>query len=196
MINGIVGGDTLGYRFQIAIIGGRDIDQDAQQLVEDISTMLVEEGYRIVTGGLGKLPSAVHRGAKSASNRTDADTIAILPGFDPEPAINHADIIIPTGLDVSRNAIVANSDAVIAIGGGAGTLSEIAYAWQFKRPILATFVEGWSSNLVGQSVDNRSRVADNSVEDIIFPCHTIEDIRIKLEEVLPIFTKRHNGIPE
>ena len=189
-------GGELSYRFQIAIIGGRDIDQEAQILVEDISRMLVEEGYRIVTGGLGLLPSAAHRGAKSASNSTEADTIAILPGFDPKPAYNHADIIIPTGLDVSRNAIVANSDAVIAVGGGAGTLSEIAYAWQFKRPILATSVEGWSSKVVGQVVDNRKRLDDPVLEDIVFPCNSVEGIRSKLQEVLPKFKKRHRGIPE
>ena len=189
-------GGELSYRFQIAIIGGRDIDQEAQILVEDISRMLVEDGYRIVTGGLGLLPSAAHRGAKSASNSTEADTIAILPGFDPKPAYNHADIIIPTGLDVSRNAIVANSDAVIAVGGGAGTLSEIAYAWQFKRPILATSVEGWSSKVVGQVVDNRKRLDDPVLEDIVFPCNSVEGIRSKLQEVLPKFKKRHRGIPE
>ena len=193
---GIAGGRKLSYRLQIAIIGGRDINQDAQQLVEDISRMLVQEGYRIVTGGLGLLPSAVHRGAKSASNSTEADTIAILPGFNPTPAYDHADIIIPTGLDVSRNAIVANSDAVIAIGGGAGTLSEIAYAWQFKRPILATSVEGWSSKIAGQVVDNRKRLKDPSIDDIVFPCNSVEDVRSKLEEVLPLFSKRHRGIPE
>ena len=76
-MNGATRGRELSYRFQIAIIGGRDIDQEAQILVEDISRMLVEEGYRIVTGGLGLLPSAAHRGAKSASNFTEADTIAI-----------------------------------------------------------------------------------------------------------------------
>ena len=184
------------YKPQIAIIGGRDIDQGAQILVEDISRMLVEEGYRIVTGGLGLLPSAAHRGAKSASNSTEADTIAILPGFDPQPAYNHADIIIPTGLDVSRNAIVANSDAVIAVGGGAGTLSEIAYAWQFKRPILATSVEGWSSKVAGQVVDNRKRLDDPVLEDIVFSCNSVEEICSKLQDVLPKFTKRHRGIPE
>ncbi len=194
-MNGATRGRELGYRFQIAIIGGRDIDQEAQILVEDISRMLVEEGYRIVTGGLGLLPSAAHRGAKSASNSTEADTIAILPGFDPKPAYNHADIIIPTGLDVSRNAIVANSDAVIAVGGGAGTLSEIAYAWQFKRPILATSVEGWSSKIAGQVVDNRNRLSDSNVHDIVFPCNNVNEIRFKLKEVISDFTKRHTGIP-
>ena len=184
------------YKSQIAIIGGRGIAPEAQKLVENISKMLVEEGFRIVTGGLGALPSAAHRGAKSASNSTDSDTIAILPGFDPRPAFDHADIIIPTGLDASRNAIVANSDAVIAVGGGAGTLSEIAYAWQFKRPIIATSIEGWSSKIAGQVVDNRKRLDDPVLEDIVFPCNSVEEIRSKLQDVLPKFTKRHRGIPE
>ena len=97
------------YRSQIAIIGGRGIDSEAQTLVENISKMLVEEGFRIVTGGLGALPSAAHRGAKSASNSTGSDTIAILPGFDPRPALDHADIIIPTGdtiIDINDIIIV------------------------------------------------------------------------------------------
>ena len=51
------------YRSQIAIIGGRGIDSESQTLVENISKMLVEEGFRIVTGGLGALPSAAHRAA-------------------------------------------------------------------------------------------------------------------------------------
>ncbi len=182
------------YKPQIGIIGGRGIGLDAEEFVEGVSRMLVEEGYRIVTGGLGVLPKAAHRGAKSATNSTDADTISILPGFDPKPALKHSDIIIPTGLDVGRNAIVANSDAVIAIGGGAGTLSEIAYAWQFKRPILATSFKGWSSKMAGKSIDERRKLPD--IEDVIFPCNTIDEIRLKLKQVLPIYTKRHRGIPE
>jgi len=154
-MNGAAGGRELSYRFQIAIIGGRDIDQEAQILVEDISRMLVEEGYRIVTGGLGLLPSAAHLGAKSASNSTEADTIAILPGFDPKPAYNHADIIIPTGLDLLRNVLVANSDVVICVNGGSGTLSEIAFAWQMNRPIISVGEGGWSSKLIGEKIDHR-----------------------------------------
>ena len=93
-------------------------------------------------------------------------------------------------------SIVANSDAIIAVGGGAGTLSEIAYAWQFKRPILATSVKGWSSKIAGQAMDNRKRLDNPSIDDIVFPCNNVEEIRSKLAEVLPEFTKRHHGVPE
>ena len=137
----------MSFKPQIAIVGARDLEEDALILIEDICTMLVDEGYRIVTGGLGSLPRAAHKGAKRSNAAGDADTIAILPRFDPEAAKGHADIIIPTGLDLGRNMLVANSDALIAVGGGAGTLSEIAYAWQLKRPILATSVSGWGERL-------------------------------------------------
>ncbi len=193
-MNGLAGGEELKFDFKLQSLGDDDIDQEAQILVEDISRMLVEDGYRIVQG-VWVFCHPLHRGAKSASNSTEADTIAILPGFDPKPAYNHADIIIPTGLDVSRNAIVANSDAVIAVGGGAGTLSEIAYAWQFKRPILATpLLRVGVQKVAGQVVDNRKRLDDPVLEDIVFPCNSVEEIRSKLQDVLPKFTKRHRGI--
>ena len=97
---------------------------------------------------------------------------------------------------ISAIAIVAAVATTSAVGGGAGTLSEIAYAWQFKRPILATSVEGWSSKVAGQVVDNRKRLDDPVLEDIVFPCNSVEGIRSKLQEVLPKFKKRHRGIPE
>ena len=88
------------YRPQISIIGSRNLDGDDLNRVEKISFALVEENYRIVTGGIGSLQKAVQRGAKKSTFSTDGDTIAILPGFDPEPVIGFADIIIPTGMDI------------------------------------------------------------------------------------------------
>lgn len=158
-------GDIIHYKPQIAIIGSRDLGEKGLSLVEDISMSLVDEGFRIVTGGLGTLQKAAHKGAKKSDKSGDGDTIAILPGFDPEPAVGHADIIIPTGMDVLRNAIVANSDVVICVEGGSGTLSEIAFAWQLNRPILSIGEGGWSSELIGRTLDQRfpdSRVIDCS----------------------------------
>lgn len=71
----------------------------------------------------------------------------MLPSYDPSDEGSSADIVIATGLDHARNILVANSDGVIAIGGGAGTLSEIAMAWALKRPIVALKVSGWSGKL-------------------------------------------------
>jgi|TARA_B100001540_G_scaffold259129_1_gene237378 uncharacterized protein (TIGR00725 family) len=176
------------YRRQISIIGSRSLGDEALALVRTLSTRLVDEGYRIVTGGLGSLPNAVHQGATSSTSCTGGDTIALLPGFDPEPAIGHADIIIPTGLDIARNALVANGDAVIAIGGGAGTLSEIAFAWQMNRPIISLGFDGWSEKLAGETIDLRFP------EKAIIFCDSIDAVIKTLAEELKSDYRRHHRI--
>ena len=148
------------YKPQIAIIGSRELSPDSLLLLKALSFELVSKGYRTVTGGLGTLQQTVHEGAKSNPQHTDCDTIVLLPGFDPKPAISYADVIIPTGLDAYRNALVANSEVVVVIGGGAGTLSEMAFAWQFKRPIIAIGKEGGPTVLLvnPSTIDNHLRL--------------------------------------
>ncbi len=177
------------YKPQIAIIGSRELSPASLSLLKALAFELVSKGYRTVTGGLGSLQKAVHEGAKSNPQHTDCDTIVLLPGFDPEPAINHADVIIPTGLDAYRNALVANSEVVVAIGGGAGTLSEIAFAWQFKRPIIAIGKEGWANRLAGESIDQRQ-------ESSILDCtsSSIEEIVSQISNQIANQYKRHEGI--
>jgi hypothetical protein len=177
------------YKPQIAIIGSRELSPASLSLLKALAFELVSKGYRTVTGGLGSLQKAVHEGAKSNPQHTDCDTIVLLPGFDPEPAINHADVIIPTGLDAYRNALVANSEVVVAIGGGAGTLSEIAFAWQFKRPIIAIGKEGWANRLAGESLDQRQ-------ESSILDCtsSSIEEIVSQISNQIANQYKRHEGI--
>lgn len=177
------------YKPQIAIIGSRELSPSSLSLLNALAHELVSQGYRMVTGGLGTLQQAVHEGAKSNPQHTDCDTIVLLPGFDPKPAINHADVIIPTGLDAYRNALVANSEVVVAIGGGAGTLSEMAFAWQFKRPIIAIGNEGWAARLAGESLDSRH-------ESLIVDCtsSSIEEIVAQIELQIELQRPRHNGI--
>lgn len=167
----------MDYKPQIAIIGSRNLGREELDLVENLSTLIVDEGFRIITGGVGSLQKSVHVGAKKSNNSGDGDTIAILPGFDPMPSIGHADIIIPTGLDLLRNGIVANSDVVICVGGGSGTLSEIAFAWQLNRPIISIGRVGWSSELKGRTIDQRfpeSKIIDCSQCDISIVIKTIK----------------------
>lgn len=167
----------MDYKPQIAIIGSRNLSDEGLELVEKLSTLLIDEGFRIITGGLGSLQKSAHFGAKKSKSSGDGDTIAILPGFDPQPAIGFADIIIPTGLDVLRNGIVANSDAVVCVEGGSGTLSEIAFAWQLNRPIISIGRGGWSSELKGRTIDQRfpeSKIIDCSQCDISIVIKTIK----------------------
>jgi uncharacterized protein (TIGR00725 family) len=177
------------YKPQIAIIGSRELSKNSLELVNAVAHELVSNGFRTVSGGLGSLQRAVHEGAKSNPLHTDCDTIVLLPGFDPEPAVGYADIIIPTGLDAYRNAMVANAEVVIAVGGGAGTLSEMAFAWQFNRPIIAIGHEGWASRLAAETLDHR-----HSNQIIDCTSSTVEEIVAEVNAAIGQKRRRHTGI--
>lgn len=81
----------------------------------------------------------------------------MLPGADPDEANEYADVVLATGMDVGRNALIARCNAIVAVGGGAGTLSEMAMAWTLRRPVLALPAAGWSRELAGRRLDRRDR---------------------------------------
>ena len=112
-----------------------------------IGRELVTSGYRTVEADLApcRKPSIGVR--NQVQNVPIAIRSCCCPGSIRAPAVGHADVIIPTGLDAYRNALVANSEAVVAVGGGAGTLSEVAFAWQFNRPIFAVGDVPWAHRL-------------------------------------------------
>ena len=101
---------------------------------EEIGRMLAERGCTVVTGGLGEVMAAAHRGAKGAGGTT----LAILPGERREDANRWADHVVVTGIGHARNlAVAASGDAVIAVGGSYGTLTEIAFALRLGRRVVA-----------------------------------------------------------
>lgn len=122
-----------------------------------IGRALVSAGCRVATGGRGGVMAAALRGAASSPSYADGDTLAILPGSDPSDACPHASIVIPTGLGHYRNGVVAAADAVIAVGGGAGTVSEVALAWLWGRApvVVVTGLPGAAAALVGASLGPR-----------------------------------------
>jgi uncharacterized protein (TIGR00725 family) len=133
---------------------------------------IVNKGYGIVCGGMFGLMEAICKGGKAAEQTFHGATIGIIPGDTADLANTYCDIVIPTGLGFARNALVVKAgEAVIAIGGGAGTLSEIGYAWQFAKPICAVKgLGGFSEEMAGRVLDNRQTVAiasAKSVEDVL-----------------------------
>ena len=101
---------------------------------EEIGRLLAERGCTVVTGGLGGVMAAAHRGAKAAGGTT----IAILPGERREEANPWADHVVVTGIGHARNlAVAASGDAVIAVGGEWGPLAEIAFARRLGRRVVA-----------------------------------------------------------
>lgn len=180
----------------IAIVGDSRIDKDGDKyrLAYETGKALVDHGYRIQSGGLAGVMEAAFAGARSSEKYKEGDTIAIIPSFDRTRRNEYADIVISTGLDMMRNAIVANADAVIAIGGGAGTLSEIAFAWPMLRLILAyDNVDGWSSKVAGTRLDNKVRYEDIP-EDKVFAVSSPEDVIKYLDKYIDKYTKYHKGI--
>jgi uncharacterized protein (TIGR00725 family) len=137
----------------------------------ELGRLLADMGFTILNGGRGGFMEAVFKGARQSRNYTFGQCIGILPGADAAEANAFCDIKIPTGIGLARNAIVANSsDIVIAVGGGSGTLSELAYAWQFQKTIIC-FAQfgGWAAELAGKQLDNRHQgeiAAMESLEEL------------------------------
>jgi uncharacterized protein (TIGR00725 family) len=126
----------------VAVIGPGDASAAELAIAEEVGARLVDLGATFVTGGLGGVMEAASRGAKSRRGLT----IGLLPGLDRSEANGWVDVAIATGLGEIRNAlIVRTSDALVAVGGGVGTLSEIGFALKLGRPVIGvgTFeVEG------------------------------------------------------
>lgn len=133
---------------QIAVVGGSDASDQVIAVAEAVGAALASAGATVVCGGLGGAMAAACRGAKSAGG----STVGFLPGRDPSTANPWVDVVIPTGLGEARNALVVRSaGAVIAVGGGYGTLSEIALALRAGTPVIG--IGTWSLNRPDGEVD-------------------------------------------
>ncbi len=155
----------------------------------EVGRLAVEAGMRVITGGLGGVMAAASQGARAAAAYREGDVIGLLPGLDPDAANPWVDIAIATGLDHTRNALVANADAVVAVGGGAGTLSELSFAWIYDRLIIALSLPGWSGELAGRRLDARPRGAAPPDDAIFAAADAAQAIAI-VQERLPHYRKR------
>jgi uncharacterized protein (TIGR00725 family) len=116
---------------QVSVIGS---GSEWEPAAEEIGRLLAEHGCTVVTGGLGEVMAAAHRGAKEAGGTT----LAILPGERRDDANPWAEHVVVTGIGHARNlAVAASGDAVIAVGGSWGTLAEIAFARRLGRAVVA-----------------------------------------------------------
>jgi uncharacterized protein (TIGR00725 family) len=117
----------------VAVIGPGDASEDELASAEAVGRGLAQRGVTIVTGGLGGVMAAASKGAREAGGTT----VGILPGLDRSAANPWVEVAIPTGLGELRNGLVVRAaDAVIAIGGGHGTLSEIGLALKANTAVI------------------------------------------------------------
>lgn len=119
--------------FLIAVIGGRKADKTQKKEAEAVGRLIAERGGILVCGGMHGIMEAASKGAKQAGGLT----VGILPQEHKMEANPYIDIPLATGLGIGRNVIIARTaDALIAIGGEYGTLSEIAFGLQMKKPVI------------------------------------------------------------
>lgn len=121
------------YAARIAVFGGRDIDKDIYKDTVEIGKLLANENYLVFCGGGEGVMEAICKGVKLGNGIS----IGLLKGDNLDESNEYLTIPILTNMGITRNALLAlNSDVAIAISGNYGTLSEIAYALQFKIPVI------------------------------------------------------------
>jgi len=144
----------------IAVIGGGECSAEEAKLAEEIGRELARRGVILVCGGLGGVMKAACKGASSEGGVT----IGILPGDNNKEANPYVKIPIVTGMGYARNiAVVKSVQAVIAIGGSYGTLSEISHALQSGIPVIG--LNTWSLSRNGQP-DNSIIPAQDPTEAV------------------------------
>ena len=118
---------------RISVFGGRDITLEVYEDTLEIGRRLAHEGYLVFCGGGAGVMEAIARGVHDEGGIV----VGVLKGDDLEEGNKYLSVSIVTGIGIARNAILAyNCDAAIAISGQYGTLSEIAYAFQLKKPVI------------------------------------------------------------
>ena len=120
-------------RVLIGVIGGSWCSSEEEEWAVAVGRLLAERGAVLLCGGLGGVMEAAARGAQQGGGLT----VGLLPGADPAEANPYIEVPLATGMGEMRNALIVRAaQAVIAIGGGWGTLSEIALAQRIKTPVV------------------------------------------------------------
>jgi uncharacterized protein (TIGR00725 family) len=118
----------------IGVVGGRTCNKEVEQLAHEIGELVARVGAVLVCGGFGGVMEAACKGSKSVQG----ETLGIISTYNKENANKYCDIVIPTGLGLARNVLVVQTaDIIIALPGKYGTLSEIAFALQFSKPVIS-----------------------------------------------------------
>jgi uncharacterized protein (TIGR00725 family) len=137
-----------GRRLCIGVVGSGAEDRRTSLVAEAVGRGIARAGAVLVCGGLGGVMAAACRGARSEGGQT----LGLLPGTDRAAGNEWLDLAVPTGLGEIRNALVVRAaDALIAVGGEFGTLSEIALALKAGTPVVG--LDTWELARAGQPVD-------------------------------------------
>jgi uncharacterized protein (TIGR00725 family) len=177
-------------KYLIAVVGDTILNIGSKKyiLAENLGQNLIDNGYHLLTGVVDGITDAVSNGARHSRFYHDGDIVGILMKKDPD-----ADTCISTCMDVTRNVIVSTADAVIAIGGGAGTVMDIANAWTLNRLIIAYRVDGVSGKIADKKVNPRVRYP-GIPEDRVYGVNSAYEVIECLTQKIDLYASRHKTI--
>jgi uncharacterized protein (TIGR00725 family) len=120
--------------FQLGVIGAGAADSEISALAREVGVLAAGRGWVILCGGMGGVMEAVSEGAAESGGLV----VGLLPGSSRSEANRHVGVALPTNMGHGRNVLIAQaSDVIIAIGGGYGTLSEMALGLKMGKPVVS-----------------------------------------------------------
>ena len=141
--------------YRIGVIGAGECSRESSRIAEDVGKQIASREAILVCGGMGGVMEAAAKGAKEAGGTT----VGILPGLDAQSANPYIDIPIVTGMGEARNVIIVRtSNAVIAVSGGPGTLSEIAFCLKLGVPLVG--IQTWNVDPAVYRADSAEEAVD------------------------------------
>ncbi|HUU47758.1 MAG TPA: TIGR00725 family protein [Nitrosopumilaceae archaeon] len=148
----------MSKKIQILVIGHNTngCTEEHSKIAYQTGSEIAKTGHVLVTGGLGGVMQAASNGACDSGGLT----VGIIPQNDASMANEYCDIVIPTGMGLTRDFINAlSADGVIIIGGGSGTLSEICAAYMYKKPMVAIRnMGGVNAQFIDNYLDHRQNI--------------------------------------
>jgi len=155
----------MGKKRQILVIGHNTngCTPEHEKVAYDVGMEIAKSDSILITGGLGGVMAAAAHGAKNANGLT----VGIIPQADASEANEFCDIVIPTGMGLTRDFLNAlTADGVIIVGGGSGTLSEVCAAYMYKKPMVAIRnLHGSVAQYIDGYIDHRENVKIIGVDD-------------------------------
>jgi uncharacterized protein (TIGR00725 family) len=145
-------------------MGGSVADERTTIAARRLGRLIAENGWVLVSGGR---PTGVMQASVSGANQAGGLTVGVLYDEDREAAAEGLDLVLPTGLGAGRNIInVLSSDVVVACRGSGGTLSEIALALRFGRPVVLLDFDPGEAFLSACAGDGKWALADTPEEAV------------------------------
>lgn len=146
-------------RKNVVILGSYNASDIELSLSYELGQHLANLNINVISGGQKGVMYSLCKGIyehRRDQNNHNCTIVGILPSLDHQKGNEFLDVSIPTGSSLLQNSILPiTGDAVIVIGGSAGTLAEISFAWQHKKPIALLGPEGWANKLANQKLDSR-----------------------------------------